>query len=344
MNEWAFAAEIKSVWDTKLAEHPEWGLKSCRVEETVPGSQKRSDLMVYGTKGPALCGELRLPDHLQASPRHPDSMMDAIQKATTHGSRWAFTSDSTQLLLIDAALTGPPPTRVVQRVDLLHFDERKELDSSTFLTRVLDAWSDALGELAPSVCGLVQPEGMAVDEQFINSLRALLRAPVAAIREGLNDGRKKRSFEHELVKWMVDEQGWTHVPSRWEQELLRAAQLTAYVFTTRLMFYESLRRSHPALPKLEVLSNARVARASFQAYFEEARERSGDYETIFYWDRVCEFALIGDAAVLGWARVVSHLSVFDLEHVGYDILGRMFERLIDPHERYRWGQHCVASA
>jgi hypothetical protein len=345
LNEWGFAAEIKSWWDHECHEHPEWGLFNCRVEETVPGSKKRSDLFLQGQHGAALCGELRLPDHLQPSPWHPDNMLDAINKATTHGSRWAFTSDATTLLLLDTSLTGPPPTRVVQEVDLLSFVSRSELDSDAFLSDMRRAWVKALHEIAPTVAGLSSPRGMAADAQFISSLRALLSGPVAAIRNELNARRaKSKTFEHQLVLWMVDEQGWTHAPDNWEPEVLRASQLTVYVFTTRLMFYDALRRSHPTLPELSApKASAPIAEAMFRAYFAEARDKSGDYETIFTWDRVCQFALLSDAAVSGWARVVAHLALFDVSHIGYDILGRMFERLIDPHERYRWGQHYTSS-
>jgi hypothetical protein len=272
-------------------------------------------------------------------------MADAINKATTHGSRWAFTSDSTLLLLIDTSLTGPLFTRVVQQVKLLEFSDRKELDSATFLEQVRASWVEALRDIAPTLSGLAIPKGMAADEQFISSLRALLSPPVAAVRDDLNATRiKDREFEHRLVTWMVDEQGWTHVPKRWEAEVLRAAQLTAYVFTTRLMFYEALRRSQPTLPMLTIPGNATagIAEGTFRAYFDEARQKSGDYETIFTWDTVCIFALRSDAAIAGWLRVVAHLNVFDVSNIGYDILGKMFERLIDPHERYRWGQHYTS--
>lgn len=345
MNEWNLAAEIKSWWDQEFSRFPEWNITSCRVEESVPGSGRRSDLFLQGRKGPLMCGELRLPDHPQASPWHPDNMLDAISKATIHGSRYAFTSDGTVLLLIDTTLTGPAPTRVIQKIELLQFTSRSELASASFFAEVRKVWVAALHELALTISEIRKPPGMAADEQFINSLRALLSAPVAAIRDELNAGRKTdKKFEHRLVMWMVDEQGWTHLPTNWEAEVFRAAQLTAYVFTVRLMFYEALRRSQPTLPPLEVPAEATapIARAVFKAYFDEARDKSQDYETIFNWDGVCEYALVGDAAVAGWRRVLAHLSVFDLAHIGYDILGKMFERLIDPHERYRWGQHYTS--
>lgn len=344
LNEWGFAAEIKSWWDQELSSHPEWKIHSCRVEETVPGSRQRSDLFLQGASGPVLCGELRLPDHSLPSPWHPDNLLDAINKATTHGARWAFTSDSTEFLLIDTTLSGPPMTRVVQRVPLIEFTDRGQLDSPILFKAARNSWAAALAEVAPTVSGLVAPTGMPPDEVFINSLSALLASPVASIRQDLHERRSSdKKFESDLIVWMVDEQGWNHTPEQWDAELARAARLTAYVFTTRLMFYEALRRSQPALPPLAITkSSAKVVQATIGELFAEAREKSGDYETIFTWDSACKFALGSDGAVAGWARVIQHLSLFNLEKIGYDILGRLFERLIEPHERYRWGQHYTS--
>ena len=127
----------------------------------------------------------------------------------------------------------------------------------------------------------------------------------------------------------------------WDEEVRRTALIAAYVFVTRLMFYQALRQAHPTLSPLGLAPGvtAPVARATLEAYFSEARRLSGDYETVFAWDRASEYALHADAAIAGWRRVMDHLAAFDLANVGYDVTGRLFERLIDPHERYRWGQH-----
>jgi hypothetical protein len=225
---------------------------------------------------------------------------------------------------------------------LVPFTSRRDLDSEAFLARARVAWVHVLQQLAPIVAGLIVPSGLPTDEAFISSLRALLMMPVAATRTELDRRRASDpAFEQSLVDWMVEEQGWTHLPSHWEEEIRRTAQLAAYVFVTRLMFYQALRAAHPNLSPLGLPpdASAGVARGTFAAFFSEARRLSGDYETVFAWDRASEYALLSDAAMPGWRRVVAHLSAFDLAAVGYDVTGRLFERLIDPHERYRWGQH-----
>src|SRR5687767_10890545 len=139
MNEWGFASEVSKWWDDEFYRHPEWRLSACRVEQTVPEGTQRSDLFVIGGT-PVMCGELRLPDHAMSDPWHPDNLDDAVGKALRHGTRWAFTSDSTRLLLIDTTLSGPLVARVKQTIDLLEFSSRRELDSQTFLDRVEESW------------------------------------------------------------------------------------------------------------------------------------------------------------------------------------------------------------
>jgi N-6 DNA Methylase len=342
VNEWTLAAEIKSWWDGAFTAHPGWYLDRCEVERKVDGTQQRSDLSVLGRGVVQLAGELRLPDHPVASPWHPQNLSGALDKAVKYGTRWCFTSDGTMLLLVDAERLGPPQARVVQSFDLVDFTSRDELDAPALFARTRAAWTHVIERLAPVVVGQIEPSGLPTDEAFISSLRALLAIPVAAIRDDLDRARLSDIlFEQALVTWMVEEQGWTHVPAEWDSEIRRTAQLAAYVFVTRLMFYQALRQAHPTLSPLGLTPGvtAPVARASLEAYFSEARRLSGDYETVFAKDRATEYALHADAAIPGWRRVMDHLAAFDLTNVGYDVTGKLFERLIDPHERYRWGQH-----
>lgn len=266
-------------------------------------------------------------------------------EALTAGAGWAFTSDACELLLIDVSKTGPAQARVVDSFPLANFKSRRDLESAAFLEDVLAGFSDAHQRFMPIALGTAKPAGLALDEVFVNSLRALLFKPVAAIRQALDARRQSDPlFEQALVRWMVDEQGWPHDVSNWEAEVDRTAHLTAYVFTTRLMFYESLRRTHTTLSSVTLPNvNASVAKSLLAGYFTDAREKSGDYETIFAWDQVAEYALLSDATVPGWTRVLEHLAGYELSTIGHDVIGRMFERLIRPEERSRWGQFYTSA-
>jgi hypothetical protein len=344
LNEWGFAAEIKSWWDAALAAEGS-SLDHCGVENEVEvgGSQRRSDLTLMTATGQVkLAGELRLPDHPRHDPWDPDNLLGAITKAQSQRARWAFTSDANTLLLIDTSIIGPVQDRVTSIFPVGTFSDRAAMDTAAARAAAREAWVAVL----PDVVALVTNAAVAVpipaDERFIQSLRGLLLQPVRAIADAIDDRRQGDPlFRADLIRWMVDEQGWAHVDADWPAEVRRTAALTAYVFTTRLMFYEALRRAEPALEALQMSPTgpAAAAQGSIRGYFENAQELSKDYETLFEWDRACDFALIDARVIPGWSRVIDRLGDFDLAKIDYDVVGRMFERLIDPHERYRYGQH-----
>ncbi|MFD2058263.1 class I SAM-dependent DNA methyltransferase [Mesorhizobium calcicola] len=347
MNEWGFAAEVSKWWEQTAAANPAWRFHKVKVEEHVPGSRQRSDLIIQGDQA-ALCGEIRLPDHANPSPLDFENLRDAVSKALAHGCRWAFTSDAKSLYLIDTQQTGSLITKIVHKEVLGEAFLREELDDPIVLTRMSKAWVSALHDLAPIITGLSKPAGMAPDELFVEALRELMTAPVAAIRDAMHAQRASDpAFQGALIQWMVDEQGWTHDPAKWEAEVNRAAKLTAYVFVTRLLFYEALRRSKLGLEALSLpappSTNAKLAAQMLSFQFGEARRISGDYETLFSWDRVSQYAFIADSCVPFWRRMVEHIEHFDLSTIDHDILGRLFERLIEPNERYEWGQHYTSS-
>jgi hypothetical protein len=211
------------------------------------------------------------------------------------------------------------------------------------LSAIEDAWVELLTTVGPILSGIAVAPAPQPDEMFVESLRALLARPVAAIRDMLSTRKDtNQQFSDDLVRWMVDQQGWPHEPRFFEDEIQRVANVSAYVFTTRLLFYEALRRAQASLNELTIPSTVLAASATVQAIFQDARRVSGDYETVFAFDEICIYALISDEAVSGWQRVLAHLGQFELDQISYDVLGRLFERLIDPQERYEWGQHYTS--
>jgi hypothetical protein len=88
VNEWGFAAEIKSSWDAAIAAEPELGLGPVTVEEQTEGDRKRSDITLYDADAKHLMVlELRLPDHPDAAPSSYKNIENATTKAAAFGAR-----------------------------------------------------------------------------------------------------------------------------------------------------------------------------------------------------------------------------------------------------------------
>jgi len=347
VNEWGFGGEIKSWWDATFRDHEDdWHITRCELEHTEEGGRQRADLTVLRGGVILLSGELRLPDHDLPWPSHPDNLADAVGKALTRGARWAFTSDGVTLLLIDCNRSGLPAARVVHRLDLYPFTSRTALDNPETLSHIESQWRAAIIDLVPILLGRESPPALNPDDLFVDSVRALLSRPVAAIRTSLSEQAQNDPAFHEgLVRWIVDDQAWPHSPETWEQEIGRAAQLTAYVFAVRLMFYEALRRAEPSLSPITIASkDPSVAARVMRVFFSDARIKSRDYATLFLWDKVSDFAFTSSEATESWQRVLDYLGQVQLNELSYDYLGRLFERLIDPEERYHWGQHYTSPA
>ena len=51
-----------------------------------------------------------------------------------------------------------------------------------------------------------------------------------------------------------------------------------------------------------------------------------------------------DAAVDAWRDLIADVHRFDFSKLDYDVIGTLFERLIDPAERHRYGQYYTPPA
>ena len=347
MNEWGFAAEIKSWWDAAIAAEPGLGLGAVTVEESTEGDSKRSDITLYDAAGkPLMVLELRLPDHPDAAPSSIANIENAMNKASAFGARWSATSDAASFRLLDHSKSNRPTReRAVPVPDLSTPATRQSLDVAARFALIRAAWVDLLRTIAPVLTGKDLVSQVPPDEFFVDSLRASLASPLAAVRDAITERQQSDSaFRDELIRWMVDEQDWIHDATKILDEIDRVAHVVTYVFATRLLFYGALRRAQPSLPALDLPpgGNPVSTQATVKSLFDQAKDITGDYQTVFAFDNVSTWALISEASCKGWLRVIELLDRFELESIGYDILGRLFERLIDPHERHNWGQHYTS--
>ena len=83
----------------------------------------------------------------------------------------------------------------------------------------------------------------------------------------------------------------------------------------------------------------RAVTQAIEARFNEAITYSGDYETVFQpRDFGSKLPFLPPGAHELWRAVVERIEEFDFYRLDFDIIGQLYERLIGPAERRRYGQ------
>jgi hypothetical protein len=123
------------------------------------------------------------------------------------------------------------------------------------------------------------------------------------------------------------------------------AKTLAYVWANRLIFYKTLRARFPDLPRLELRPSVKKpeeAMAAFNSLFQRAVKRSGDYEPLLMPDAkdwAANLVFHPHGAMDAWRGLLRGIESVDFREVPSDVVGRIFQKLVGPEERHRYGQH-----
>jgi hypothetical protein len=362
-HEVAFCAEVSKWADHLFEVRPTLPFGSSDIESFGRGSNKRQDLRFYERKDAgrgklALCGEVKLPGTPQGrSPFDVTLMQDAFDKATRENCRYFFTWNVEELALFDRS-----------RWDAETMHERcigqwklgSELNKPTDVTRAevgLKIQNDFLPRFFTNFADIWLERrkdfNEGIPEFYITVLESLLSGPMGPVRE-LRDylgvqAEKLKIFDKRLRQWMLEEQQWNfdrNDPDSWRQAIDRAARSMVYVLNNRILFYQAVRLRND-LPELKLPKSARTPEKALRYLrksFQEAVETTGDYEPVFFPDNTKEewaalTALSGANSLDAWQKLIGAVDRLNFKEIPTDILGHIFQKLISPEERHKFGQH-----
>lgn len=351
-----FCSQVASAANLLFAQDPSaFPFAEARVEGfgRGPGRRKRKDLRFFEPdRKLALCGEVKLPSTVAGrSPYDEQFYQDAAQKADNAAVRFFFTWNVNVFVLWDRSRWDRPilerrvrewklGLNLVAPEDVAHEDTLDYIKTH-FLPNLLR-------DLADIYTGRRLDWTMPPDDIFIRSLESHLDWPVQLTTSYLIERtQRSKAFDAKVQQWLAD-QDWSvvrNVPEEWHKLLSNMAKTLAYVWANRLIFYKALRARFADLPRLEVkrtVKSAEDAAKAFDRYFQKAVERSGDYEPLLFpnakdWASGIVFEALN--ALDAWRGLLRGIESVDFKDVSSDIVGRIFQKLIGPEERHRYGQH-----
>jgi len=330
-------------------------IQSARVEGLGkgPSARKRSDLRFFDKNGTLiLCGEVKLPGTLEGrSPFDSALCQDAAQKADNLGTQFFFTWNVNEFVLWDRSLWDKPllDRRVAQwKLDQPlrdQYDVAREDNLNLIKARFLPS---LLREIADIIGGRRREWALPPDEVFIQSLNSHLDWPIELVSSYiLEQADRNKVFSSRVEQWMSD-QDRTFVRSprdEWEKSVKNMARTLAYIWANRLIFYKALRARFPELPRLDIRPSIKRSEDAVQAlnrFFQRAVERSGDYEPLLMpkeRDWATGLVFQPPNAMDAWRGLLKGIEPIDFHEVSSDVVGRIFQKLIGPEERHRFGQH-----
>ncbi|MBN2083431.1 N-6 DNA methylase [bacterium] len=324
------------------------------VEVKPPRSQKRCDFVLYDKEGAAcLTGEVKLPWQKDGQSPHIQTLVDdARKKAKLLKAPFFFTWNVNELLLWE---TNPPEDHPaascyrdwqvtsVSKPQHLDFTD-KEQQIRSWLRKFLYEFRDVL-------VGEERIKAKPLDVRFIEAIESGLHIITLETLEALRKLHKDKATRKPLNNWMRSELGWTvsDDPEDIHEQLERAAKYACYVFANKLVFYETLYKRFggrgkrmTALKVPSVANDNESFRQHMNKMFSNAVVASGDYETVFGEDPLAYGDTVpfrSEKAAERWGVLIDQLNAFDFTSLDFDVIGNLFEKLLTPEERSKYGQY-----
>ena len=119
------------------------------------------------------------------------------------------------------------------------------------------------------------------------------------------------------------------------------AKETAYLLMNKIIFYKILERHYEDLPKLKPISapDGKYFMQFLKGYFEKAIQVTGDFEPIFITELYDDIPLSDVDYVLDEVNsFIKEMDTYQLEDIGSDVVGYIYEELLPDEERHKLGQ------
>jgi SAM-dependent methyltransferase len=353
-NEWNFSSNIAEMF-TSILRAPEFAsspLGHAEAELTELRGARRLDLVLFGRQdesNPVITGELKVPwDAMGRNPHNASLVEGAHGKATRAGALYFLTWNIRRVVVWKTDDPGVAlADRVVYDREIIPSEIPLASPSDLDNRQMQEALSAGVLELVSFLHGLLTgppaPSFLPLDRIFIARIESALDYPIqctsASIRQKM---RSNVAFKRGIERWMRDVQGWVVSDTTESSNIEHAARFTCYVLVNRLCFYNALRRKYSRMSRLIVPNNVSTGEAldrKLTRSFEEAERFTGNYETVFDGDFGDTLPFLSDDAIAEWRALIRSLDHYDFANIGLDVVGAMYEQLIKPAERHRYGQH-----
>ncbi len=234
----------------------------------------------------------------------------------------------------------PEEEQIVEKYDLCDIYNLDELEYTRHAAQIKKQLTLFLRKLQAIHTGKEPEPRHAIDDLLIGRIHEKIRVLSIHYQHSIEDQyRSDKEFKNKLRRWFID-QGWEF--SGQAHDFEKIAHQTAYLLVNKILFYCILQTQRPAdLNPMELTEETwkkSLVESLLRTYFSDVQKI--DYQTVFTSEFIDEIAFPEDIEVF---REISALirifKRYDLSKLGFDVIGRIFERIIPDRERHILGQY-----
>ncbi|MBM3141558.1 MAG: SAM-dependent DNA methyltransferase [Chloroflexi bacterium] len=341
--EWTGAAKLAEEMNN-IIKRKGLPLGQAEVETTQEGNRKRVDIILFEspTSQNAICVIETKQPYYDAFDEE-ELKEPARKKATQRSAKYFATSNFQHLYWFDTQKVNslrPLEEQIQDKYFLSQIENLDLIEEPRYKNSILSGLERFLTDLYEVHSGKKVKPKLAIDDLLVYRIHdKIIRLARQYTRIIEDKCHKDAAFNSQLGKWFND-QGWSFV---WQpQDFDKTARQTAYLLANKILFYEALQAKRPqkldSLQISEGLTKGAQLQKILQSFFDEVLKI--DYETIYTTDFIDTIAFPEVKEVVKEIReLVDILRQYDFSKLGYDIIGKIFEKLIPQEERHDLGQY-----
>jgi len=336
--EQTYASDLKE-WINQIIREDNLPFSQAKVE--IIKEKKRADILVYDRSNNCnLIIEVKRPEDSPSDPQVVKQAYGYAQNYRKAGLKCFSTHNVNFLILWDAITTKKTDQFSVTYVKQLEDYARKKDEIKESFRKILRWYVKFLEGEPPKP----------IDESIIEILHSYIQGIVSStgiVSEQIEQYTKDTNYRKKFETWLLDK-GWEDPKGnrqKLEEYCIILAKQFLYIFMNKILFYNVLKEKYPReLPSLELPKGLTSANffTFLETYFQIAIKSSQDYETVFQTDFVDSIP-IPDDTIAELVKVTVYLSTLEYSNIGYDIIGKVFEKLIPQEEKHTLGQYFTRS-
>lgn len=339
-NERTFQGVLLSLMKKITDDNPDLGFKSLHQEGNVGVENNRfADITLISNKDSAnqIFFELK---NISWDATDEILVLDAMMKSFKKGQKYFVTGTPRQLAIYS---TFEPNTELHDRklkvFKISNALKNDEVLTSAYENEITPKLKSFLKELSDIVHDIKYVKWDTIDKFFVNKLSSYILEASANMFEVMHiKVSKDTGFKNRLKDYLINQDIFNVSLSFNQVDIYNICQLANYLLYLRIIFYSYLQKDVPdlKLKKLRIPEDKNKLIEELRNRFDDVLKH--DFEMIFEATVLDEFEFTNDY-IPTLKRHVETISNLDFKGLDCDIIGAIYNTLIDNQEQHHRGQH-----